>query len=144
MFGDRYMEGAVSPGEVYTLAELEAMPTITQGQADDLKVDEGDGIRIWLSRCGVEDGEPCNNKVTIEELQGGSWVEVGWYEAEDDEVERDFDIEHDSDYHRLQVNGEDLVSVQDHGDGTAYVIVYSRDAAHGVAWEGKVLVPTTP
>ena len=77
-----YMKGAVSPGEVYSLVELEAMPTITQGQADDLKVDEGDGIRIWLARVGVEDGMPCDNMVTIEELQSGSWVEVGWYEAE--------------------------------------------------------------
>jgi len=81
MLHDGYIEGAVSPGEIYALDELEAMPTLSQGQADDLKVDEGDGIRIWLSRCSVEDGEPCNNKVTIEELQRGSWVEVGWYEA---------------------------------------------------------------
>ena len=77
---DRYMEGAVAPGEVYTLAELEALPTLSEGQADDLKVDSGT-IRIWLSRCGVEDGEPCDNKVTIEEYRDGRWVEVGWYEA---------------------------------------------------------------
>lgn len=76
-----YMEGAVAPGEVYSLDELEALPTLSQGQADDLKIDTG-GTRIWLSRCGVEDGEPCNNKVTIEELQRGRWVEVGWYEAQ--------------------------------------------------------------
>ena len=77
---DRYMKGAVAPGEVYTLAELEAMPTLTVGQADDLKIDSGT-IRIWLSRCTVEDGEPCNNKVTIEEYDGNQWEEVGWYEA---------------------------------------------------------------
>jgi len=80
MVEGRYMEGAVSPGEVYSLDELEALPTLTQGQADDLKVDLGI-IRIWLSRCTIEDGEPCNNKVTIEEYRAGSWVEVGWYEA---------------------------------------------------------------
>lgn len=83
---DRYMKGSVAPGEVYTLAELEALPTLCQGQADDLKI-EGGGVRIWLSRCGIEDGEPCENKVTIEESRirypGGNidWVEVGWYEA---------------------------------------------------------------
>jgi len=77
---DRYMKGAVAPGEVYDLAELEALPVLSQGQADDLKIDTG-VTRIWLSRCTVEDGEPCDNKVTIEELRSGRWVEVGWYEA---------------------------------------------------------------
>lgn len=78
---ERYMKGAVAPGEVYTLAELEALPTLRQGQADDLKIDAG-SVRIWLSRCGVADGEPCENKVTIEEIDDiGSWHEVAWYEA---------------------------------------------------------------
>jgi hypothetical protein len=77
---DHYMEGSVTPGEVYSLEELEAMPTLSQGQADDLKIDSGT-VRIWLSRCGIEDGEPCDNKVTIEEYVDGRWVEVGWYEA---------------------------------------------------------------
>ena len=77
----RYMKGAVAPGEVYTLAELEALPTLFEGQADDLKI-EGGSVRIWLSRCGVPDGEPCENKVTIEEEDNvGNWNEVGWYEA---------------------------------------------------------------
>ena len=77
---DRYIEGVVAPGEVYSLEELEGMDVLCQGQADDLLIDTGD-CRIWLSRCGIEDGEPCDNKVTIEELQRGRWVEVGWYEA---------------------------------------------------------------
>jgi hypothetical protein len=77
----RYMKGAVAPGEVYTLAELEAMPTLAQGQADDLKIDT-DVSRIWLSRVGIEDGMQYDNLVTIEELNdSGRWVEVGWYEA---------------------------------------------------------------
>jgi hypothetical protein len=74
------MKGSVAPGEVYSLDELEAMETLAVGQADDLKVDLGE-VRIWLSRCGIEDGEPCNNKVTIEEYDGQRWNEVGWYEA---------------------------------------------------------------
>jgi len=62
------------------------METLTVGQADDLKYEDS-VTRIWLSRCTVEDGEPCNNKVTIEELRrvpgkySTQWVEVGWYEA---------------------------------------------------------------
>jgi len=71
-----YMEGAVAPADVYTLAELEALPTLLEGQADDLKI-ETEGVCIWLSRCGIEDGEPCANKVTVED----HGVEVGWYEA---------------------------------------------------------------
>lgn len=64
----------------YTLAELRRLPTLAEGQADDLKV-EVPGKRIWLSRCTVEDGEPFNNKVTVEKLVDGRWVEVGCYEA---------------------------------------------------------------
>jgi hypothetical protein len=62
------------------LAELEAMPTITQGQADDLKIDNGDE-RVWLSRCTTEDGEPYDNRVTIERLIDGSWQEVEYFQA---------------------------------------------------------------
>lgn len=63
---------------MYTLAELEAMPTVCVGQADDLKVETED-TRVWLSCCGIEDGEPFDNKVTIEELVNGQWVEVEHY-----------------------------------------------------------------
>ncbi len=75
-----YMRGEVAPGEIYSLAELEEMEVLIQGQADDCLIDTP-SMRLWLSRCGVEDGEPCDNKVTIEELRRGRWVEVGWYEA---------------------------------------------------------------
>lgn len=69
-------------GGIYELSleELEAMTVIEQGQADDLLI-ASDGERIWLSRCGIEDGEPWNNKVTIERLVGGRWTEIEWYEA---------------------------------------------------------------
>lgn len=46
--------------ERYSVAELEAMPTISQGHTDNLKVeDEIDGIptKWWLSRMSVEDGQ---------------------------------------------------------------------------------------
>jgi hypothetical protein len=62
----------------YTLAELEALPILATGQADDLKIDTED-TRVWISRCGVEDGEPYPNKVTVEKLQHYSRHSGGGY-----------------------------------------------------------------
>lgn len=62
------------------LDELEAMPVLYQGQTDDLLLENTDE-RVWLSRCGIGDGEPCNNKVTIERQVNGRWEEVEHYEA---------------------------------------------------------------
>lgn len=64
----------------YTLEELEALPTQCVGQADDLKI-EGDGVRVWLSRCGVADGEPYENKVTVEKWIHLYWETVETYQA---------------------------------------------------------------
>jgi len=66
----------------YTAEELEEMPTLAQGQADDLKVEEtihGTKYRVWLCRCGVEDGMPYDNAITIERYQYGRWIEVDMY-----------------------------------------------------------------
>jgi hypothetical protein len=69
--------------------ELEALPVLHQGQADDCHIDE-DGVRYWLSRCTVEDGEPCDDKVTIEvyrkDVRNGSWVEECVYDGRTLEV----------------------------------------------------------
>lgn len=58
----------------YSLVHLKALPTLAQGQADDLKIEtlgtNGGGVRVWLSRCSNGDGEPYSNKVTIEKLIG--------------------------------------------------------------------------
>jgi hypothetical protein len=62
----------------YTAEELDAMNTLAIGQADDLKLEDGD-TRVWLSRCTVEDGEPYNNKVTVERLIDGRWETVREY-----------------------------------------------------------------
>lgn len=64
----------------YTLDEIEDMPTIHQGQFDNLKYQDAN-TKIWLSRLTVEDGQPYNNQVTIERLQNGCWVEAESYEA---------------------------------------------------------------
>lgn len=65
---------------VLTLDELDAIDTIIQGQADDLKIDD-EGFRVWLCRCDVHDGMPFDNAVTIEKLIDNRWVEVFMYEA---------------------------------------------------------------
>ena len=65
----------------YTLKELEGLKTIMQGQADDLKIEDGN-IRVWLSRMTIEDGMPYNNQVTVEKLdENGSWNTIEEYEA---------------------------------------------------------------
>lgn len=56
----------------FNAAALSKRPTIIQDQADDLKYDES-GVRVWLSRCTVEDGEPYDNKVTIALEDNGHW-----------------------------------------------------------------------
>ena len=57
---------------IYTYEELEAMPTLAQGQAADLKVDTGE-IRIWLSRCSIANGEL--DPIQVERLENGRWVD---------------------------------------------------------------------
>jgi hypothetical protein len=65
----------------YPLNYLKNKHTLCTSQADSLKIDDGDGYRVWLSRCTVADGEPYNNKVTVEQLVGGYWKTVREYQA---------------------------------------------------------------
>ena len=65
---------------MYLLSELEDLPTLSTGQADSLKIDTGEK-RVWLCRCGVADGMPYENQVTIEHLEDGRWVTIAEYEA---------------------------------------------------------------
>lgn len=56
----------LAPHRNYTVAELDEMPDLAEGQADNLKYeDKAEGVQVWLSRCTVQDGEPFNNKVTL-------------------------------------------------------------------------------
>jgi len=65
----------------YTLRELQAMETISQGHTDDLKIKTED-TKVWLSRMTIEDGMPYNNMVTVEKLTNdGRWVTVEEYPA---------------------------------------------------------------
>ena len=49
----------------FTFAEIAGMDTLSESQFDDLKIEE-DRVRVWLSRGSIADGEPFNNKVTVE------------------------------------------------------------------------------
>lgn len=60
------------------LSILRRVDPISQSQFDTLyfesyDVEGFDGVRYWVSRCSVADGEPYNNKVTIEVLTDGRW-----------------------------------------------------------------------
>lgn len=64
----------------YTTDDLRRLPTLCVGQADSLKIDNGK-TRVWLCRCGIADGMPYDNAVTIEKLIDGQWTEVEQYEG---------------------------------------------------------------
>ena len=58
----------------FTAAQLEAMPTLSQGHMEDLKISE-EGVdangekwwqKTWLSRMTAEDGMPYDNQITVE------------------------------------------------------------------------------
>ncbi len=57
----------------YDPEELEALPTLCVGQADDLKIDTGEE-RVWLSRMTPADGEVY--RVHVERLLDGMWTVV--------------------------------------------------------------------
>lgn len=65
----------------YTLKEISALPTLSQGHADDLKA-ESATRRVWLSRMTIEDGQPYNNQVTVEWLNSRyEWKIYKQYQA---------------------------------------------------------------
>lgn len=65
----------------YTYDELSALPTISQGHTDDLKIDTGNGERVWLSRMTREDGAEWDHAVTVERYIDGKWVTVEEYDG---------------------------------------------------------------
>ncbi len=58
--------------ESLTIAQLEAMPTISQGHFDNLKVDTG-VRRVWLTRMTAEDGHTGSRR-NDEVMFRGNWV----------------------------------------------------------------------
>lgn len=63
-----------------TSETLRGLPTLSQSQADDLKVSECDW-RVWLSRCGLADGEPFEETVTIEYRTNEGWSTCEQYDG---------------------------------------------------------------
>lgn len=64
----------------YTLAELEAMPTLEHGHFDNLKI-KTPTTQVWLSRMTKADGAAYNNAVTVEHMRNGLWETVDEYQA---------------------------------------------------------------
>jgi hypothetical protein len=114
-----------------SLEELEALPTLSEGQADNLKI-ESDTERVWLSRCTVEDGEPWDNKVTVERLIAGSWVEVEWWEA----VSDGSTYPYDSFTLELELGNEAMQSPEDIADALRRVAQMIENS-HGA--EGSIM-----
>lgn len=63
--------------EQFTSKELKKMPTLSTGQAEDLKHDDGEH-RWWLDRVGPDSG--ATHRVAVEELVQGRWKVVHQYE----------------------------------------------------------------
>ena len=61
-----------NPWKRYTADELRELPTLCTGQASNLKIDDGE-TRVWLCRCGIEDGMPFDDMISIERLINGRW-----------------------------------------------------------------------
>lgn len=61
---------------------LETLPTISAGQADNLKIDR-DGIRYFVSRMTWEDGEQyrCSIEVYRDRVRSSRWESLHSYEA---------------------------------------------------------------
>lgn len=69
---------------------LEVLPTLNDGNTARLKVDTwglpggpADPVRVWLSRCSIEDGEPFARTVYVEKIVGGAWCPVGYFDGDE-------------------------------------------------------------
>lgn len=65
---------------------LSALPTLAVGQIDDLKYEgthNSTDYRVWLSRCGIEDGETWEHTGSLEILNDGKWTIAMTWNADD-------------------------------------------------------------
>jgi hypothetical protein len=62
---------------------LDDMETMTVAQVCDLKM-ERDGFRVWVSRCGLADGEPFEETVYLEEYneEDGMWTDLAYFDGD--------------------------------------------------------------
>ena len=66
---------------LYSLATLQALPTLAVAQFDDLKEDTGTE-RVWLSRMTPADGARASHIVTVEHLDdSGRWTTKSQFPA---------------------------------------------------------------
>lgn len=69
-----------SPG-AYSARGLAQLPTLAQGQTDDLKLDDG-AHRVWLARTTRADGETFEHRISVEELTPrGRWETIADYDG---------------------------------------------------------------
>ena len=63
---------------MFTIEELEALPTLAVGQADDLKHDSG-VVRVWVER--NPDGPDTEVTVEVLDAEAGRWEVYAEYSA---------------------------------------------------------------
>ncbi|GAG28543.1 unnamed protein product, partial [marine sediment metagenome] len=64
----------------FTAAELEELPTLSQGQAENLKYEDGP-IRVWIQRGQKGVDYSPELEVSIEVFRGGRWEVAETYEG---------------------------------------------------------------
>lgn len=74
----------------FSLKQINAIPTISEGHTDDLKLDDG-VTRVWVSRMTIEVGADRDNEVVVERLVQGSWYVIDEYQPTD---WSDYDADH--------------------------------------------------
>ena len=92
-YDEEYDEETVSISSLPTFPsaeELLSLSVICQGQVHDLHLQnhwtpEFSGVRFWVSRCGIEDGEPYETTVYVEVREwipgNPSWYDLGHYDG---------------------------------------------------------------
>lgn len=64
----------------FSLADLQAIPVLTVGQADNVLLNHG-GIKVSLSHTAVADGAPYDNQVTVQKNSRNGWQTIREYQA---------------------------------------------------------------
>lgn len=62
---------------------LQDLPVLCVSQACDLHIDRSD-FHVWLSRCGLADGEPFEETVYLEEYdeEEGRWKDLAYFDGD--------------------------------------------------------------
>ena len=63
---------------------LKDLPVLLYGHSADLcfsEAEEEGNVRVWLSRCGIADGEPFAATVYVEQMRDGKWEDVDYFDG---------------------------------------------------------------